>query len=476
VNTAVVIVGGGLAGLACAVALGDAGLRVTVIEREKHLGGRARSWTDAVSGDTIDLGPHVLHSEYRNMLALLERLGTRELVHWQTEKLITLAASGHYGPRPVVIRHRALPPPFSLLPDLIAGAGLSMRDYWSNNRAIWRALRFDEADVPELDGVSALDYLRGAGVSQPMIDWFWSFAALCIMNVPLERCSAAALLRVHSQLIGHRCLHFGFPAVGLNELFAPQAARAILRNGGRVLLQSEVVALAPGVILQDGTRIHADHVVAALPPQALQRLGLAAPAVEPSPYISCYLWFDRKLTNESFWAQLGALERLNTDFYDLSNIRRGWSGRPSLIASNIIYSHRANAMPDAEIVAATQREIAAFIPDAAAARVMHAVVNRIPMAIPCPLPGSESQRPAPSASIAGDWLRTGLPCSMESAVRSGWLAAEEVLRAAGQPRRLALPVRRNDGFAGFVQKLRLRRATPAPAWRTPPTARPRPHP
>jgi len=50
-----VIVGGGLAGLACAVALGDAGLRVTLIERERSLGGRARSWTDAASGDTIDL-------------------------------------------------------------------------------------------------------------------------------------------------------------------------------------------------------------------------------------------------------------------------------------------------------------------------------------------------------------------------------------------------------------------------------------
>jgi flavin-dependent amine oxidoreductase len=231
------------------------------------------------------------------------------------------------------------------------------------------------------------------------------------------------------------------------------------------------VAINGGVRLRDGAHVRADHVVAALPPQALAKLGLAAPAFEPSPYISCYLWFDRKLTRERFWAQLGVLGRLNTDFYDLSNIRRGWAGRPSLIASNIIYSHRANAMPDAEIVAATQREIAAFIPGAAAARVVHAVVNRIAMAIPCPLPGSESQRPAPSASIAGDWTRTGLPCSMESAVRSGLLAAGEILHQD-----LALPVRPSDGVAGLVQKLRPRRAARVPAWRTPPTARPRPHP
>jgi 15-cis-phytoene desaturase len=463
----VAIVGGGLAGLACAVALADAGLRVTLVEREKQLGGRARSWVDAATGDTIDLGPHVLHSEYRNMLAFLERLGTRELVCWQPEKLITLSTG-------LVLKHRRLPPPLSLLPDLVAGSGLGFRDLWSNNRATWRAMRFREADVPELDRADALGYLRSAGVSQPMIDWFWSFAALSVMNVPLERCSAAALMRVHSQLVGRRGLHFGFPALGLSELFAPQAARAIERAGGRIALNSDVALISDGVVLADGTHIAADHVVAAVPPQDLRKLGRAAPALEPSPYVSVYLWFDRKLTGERFWAQLGALERLNTDFYDLSNIRHGWSDRPSLIASNIIYSHRARSMSDAQIVAATRREIAQFAPEAGPARIVHAAVNRIAMAIPCPLPGSESERPAPSAFLAGDWTRTGLPCSMESAVRSGLMAAEAVLGTTG----LSLETRPLEGFAGLVNRLgaKRRRGARDRAWRTPPTARPRSHP
>lgn len=446
----VVIVGGGIAGLACGVALTDAGLRVTVVEREKRLGGRARSWTDAASGDDIDLGPHVLHSEYRNMLALLERLGTRDLVRWQPEKLL------HFS-NGVALRHRRLPPPLSLLPDLALQSGLSPRDLWSNNRPTWDAMRFNEVDTPALDSISALDYLRDAGVTQAMMDWFWAFACLAVLNVPLERCSAAALLRVHAQLIGHRRIHFGFPTVALADLFAPQAAKLI----GRVLTGHEVIKTEPGaVVLQDGSRIAADRVITTVPPQ-----------VEASPYVSSYLWFDRKLTRERFWAQLGAQTRLNTDFYDLSNIRRGWENRPSVIASNIIYSHRAHAMTNDEIVAATQREIATFLPEAAQARVVHAVVNRIPMVIPCPLPGSESARPAPSVSRAGDWTRTGLPCSMESAVCSGFMAAEEVLQTRG----IALPVRPADGIAGLVQRLR-RRAARGPTGRMLPTARPSPRP
>ena len=454
----VAIVGGGLAGLACGVALADAGLRVTVIERERELGGRARSWVDPTTGDAIDLGPHIVHSEYRNMLAFLDRLGTRELICWQPDKLITLAD----GKRRVVLRHRRLPPPFSLVPDLVRQSGLALRDLWSNNRPTWAAMRYGEEDVPELDRWKAIDYLRAAGVTEAMIDWFWRFAALSVMNVPLDRCSAAALLRVHSMLIGHRGIHFGFPAVALNELFAPQAMRIIEASGGRVLTGIQVAALRPSALaLEDGSTIDADHVVDTRPPARL----------EPSPYISCYLWFDRKITRERFWAQLGALTRLNTDFYDLSNIRRGWSAGPSVIASNIIYSHRAHDLSDEEIVARTREEIGAFADEG---RVRHAVVNRIPMVIPCPVPGSESERPAPTATMAGDWTRTGLPCSMESAVRSGWLAAEEVLRLAGRPRRLALEPRPTDGLAGLVR--RARRGARARASRTLPTARPRPHP
>src|SRR5690606_19946958 len=147
------------------------------------------------------------------------------------------------------------------------------------------------------------------------------------------------------------------------------------------------------------------------------------------------------------------------DFYDLANIRRGWEGRPSVIAANIMYSRRAACLSDREIVAATVRELAELAPEAPRARLRHARVHRIPMAIVCPYPGTERKRPpartaVPGLWLAGDWTGTGLPASMESAVRSGWLAAEEILARAGRPASLALALPEPEGLARLARWLR----------------------
>jgi 15-cis-phytoene desaturase len=476
--TRVAVIGGGLAGLACAVALADRAFDVTVLEASPRLGGRASSWVEPTSGDVVDIGPHVVQSEYHNMLAFLERLGTRHLICWQPDKLLTLAGK----PDPLTLRHWPLPAPFGLLPSLIKASGLHAADYLSMNRTALRGMRFGEEEVASLDTISALDFFRSQGVSEAMIDWWWRFVSMAVTNLPLERCSAASLLRIHAQLSGYQGLHFGFGAVGLGELYTSQAVKAIEARGGRVRCGTPVVAICAdarvhSVILAGGEIVEADHVVSALPPQPLAALLPAswrarAPfdaldQVEPCPYISVYLWFDRALQTERFFAHLWSPERLNYDFYDLCQIRQGWRGRPTVMASNIIYSHRAQGMSDAEIVRATVAEIAEFAPGASRAQVVHADVHRIPMAIPCPVPGFERHRPAsrsplPGLVLAGDWTGTHLPCTMESAVKSGYLAAEEVLDACGRPAKLAIRSRQYDGLAGQLRRRAAKRRGVAP--------------
>lgn len=141
--------------------------------------------------------------------------------------------------------------------------------------------------------------------------------------------AAAALMRIQAQLSGHRRLHFGFAAVGLSELYVPYAVRRIRVGGGQVLLQKQVRRLLAenqftGVELNDSTRIDAQYCICAVPPQDLQTIvpdkwREAAPfkllsQFEPSPYLSCYIWFDRVVMRERFISHLWSSTRLNYDF------------------------------------------------------------------------------------------------------------------------------------------------------------------
>ncbi|MFL6591480.1 MAG: hydroxysqualene dehydroxylase HpnE [Luteimonas sp.] len=464
-----IVVGGGLAGLACAMALGDHGLRVRVLEAGDNAGGRARSVSDQATGDRVDIGPHIVLSEYRNMLRLLEQLGTQHHMAWQGSRFITFVDK----PRPVTFYVRPLPAPLHFMPSLLRIPQVSLADIASNARLFWRVMRLRAHDVQRLDGDSAEAVLRRWGVRSRFIDWYWRTVSMAIMNVPLERCSAGALFGFFRYMIGVGGYQIGFAARGLGDLFVPQAMRRIAAQGGDVLLRTRVAQLEPGregdvagVRLADGSVLHAPRVVSALPPQDLLPLlpqaWSSAHATfrnvgrfAPSPYISTYLWFDRKLTHERFWAKVWSPETLNYDFYDLSNIRDGWQRRNSLVASNLIYSERAHAMSDEDIVAATVRELSEYVPEAAKAQVVHARVHRIPMAIPAPYPGSERMRPGNTTPIdglffAGDWTHTGLPASMESAVRSGWLAAEQVLSAAGRPQSIVSPLPRMEGLVRLI--------------------------
>ncbi|TFZ00365.1 FAD-dependent oxidoreductase [Ramlibacter humi] len=464
----VVVVGSGVAGLRCALALADAGLRVTVLEAGEHAGGRAASWQDETTGMQVDAGPHVITSEHRNFLAMLRRLDTARQVQWQRRPIITLQD----GKGMLRMHTLPLPSPLHGLPMLPnALRRLSVGDLWSHRRIAWQAARLNERSLRELDVEDANAHLREMGVRPAAIEWFWRSAVLALLNVPLEQCSAASMMRVFRLMLGRSGWHFGFPKLALAQLYVPGACRAVLRSGGQVLFGARVRQLRigeggiEGLEMEDGLSIGTRRCVLALPPQevaklagghaALQQLGTTAGYFRPAPYISTYLWYDRPVTHERFWARAWSPQGLNTDFHDLSKIRPALAGRNSVIACNAIGPMARADWPDGRIVEHTMGEVAEFAPMARQARVVHARVHRIPMAIPQMRPGMEALRPPPATAVqglwlAGDWLDTALPCSMESAARSGAMAAEALLAAQGRPVSVSLPAPDTRGFVRWA--------------------------
>lgn len=474
----VVVVGGGVAGLTAAVGLAERGLRAAVIESDTCPGGRARSWVDPTTGDPVDVGPHVFVSHYPNLLRLLEVIGTSDGVLWQPSPFATVVD----GSLKMDLRTGRLPPPLNWLPSWRADPTLTGRDRLSNLRAAYMGMRLDKAMLDRLDAETASDVLVDLGVSRRSLERYWRLLCLAILNVPLEEASAAALFRLYSRLIGHRDVHLGFADRGLGDLVAIPACRYLQSRGSEVHVDVDAVGFdqldgrVTGVRLGDGSVIRARATVAAVPPDALHGLSSATwntipfeglACFDPCPYVSTTLWFDEKITHTRMWVQAAAArgEGLNFDFYDVSNIYAGWADRPSVVTTNCINAGHLEEVTDSEIVAATHAEIARVVPAARGARIRHALVRRIPLAIHRPRPGLERHRPPtrtplPGLYLAGDWLATGLPASMESAAFAGWTAADTVLadfgRALGNGPRLPLAARHAD-IEGVARLLRRNR-------------------
>lgn len=472
IETDVAIIGGGIAGLTTGVGLSDSNIDVTVFEKRGRLGGRARSWEDPETGDPIHIGPHIFMSEYPNMLQLLDELGTEDRIVWQKDKFITMVE----GQKTRTLKQYPLPAPFQYTPTLFTELDYSYFDVMSNLLVMFYVMQMDERDVMFLDRQNAYSFLKSFGVTENAIEELWQFTCMSIMNVPIQLCSAGALMRFHKRFIGYNNYDIGFPDGGLGDIYAPQARERIEDNGGEVHLNTPVERIigkngkATGLLLEDGRRVKADHVVSSVPPNVTRKL---IPRdwrnshqtfqdlvfFDPCPYVSVYLWFDRKLTDLPFWARTHSPNDLNCDFYDLSNINSGWEDRNSVITSNIIYSHNRGTgnMTEEEIVNQTRKEIAEFLPEAEEAELVHSTINRIPMAIHCPYPGTERRRPPIDSPIqnlqlAGDWVKTELPSSMESAAKSGWLVAETILEREGMDRDLAVDLKPLEGMTGMVDR------------------------
>ncbi|CAJ1368064.1 unnamed protein product [Effrenium voratum] len=459
----VVVVGGGVAGLAAAVTLAERGLKVTVLESRSILGGRARSWIDGVMRDPVHIGPHVVVSEYPNFFKLLERLGTLEKIVWQPWRHFVTWVKGRQEHH---IRTLPLPAPASWGPVSVVDPFVSWADKHSTVPAAVHCLSLSEEQLMELDGQSGADFLRGLGVTEGYITHFWGFLSHAILNVPVEEVSATALVRFFRRLVGRSSMEMGFAGCGLGELLTP--ARAELEKlGSEVRTNCEVTGFlgsdkCEGVILDSGEKILAKMgVISSLPPHTLLPLLPAAwvrhpsfaslEALKPCRYLSVYLWFDRKVSEgKQMWARTYNKDDLNCEFYDFSEIYPGkdstgkpWKERPSFIGSNVIDSGRLSDMTDDEIVERTLQELRESFPEVSTAKVVHSVVNRVPMAIHRPVVGTEKLRPDQASPVkdfytSGCWTRTEFPCSMESAARSGYLAADKLLTSQGQESKSAV--------------------------------------
>ena len=430
----VVVIGGGLAGIAAAVALADAGRDVILVEKRATLGGRAGSFAAKGFGHDLDSSQHVLLGCCVNQLDLYRRLGVEHLIDWH-ERLPLLAADGRRGE---FASWPLLPPPLHLLPGLLAYPGLGWADRVLLAGAFGRMMLADRRRA-RLDDLSFQQWL-GAWTTPRLDRCFWRFMLTSVLNAPPAEVSAQyGLMYFLDGLMRHRdAWKLGVPREPLSALHHHAVLAHLAAAGGEVRLRSTArvrpTSHGPRVSI-DGESVEAEAAVIAvrwgqlprvLPSGAARRVaGGALERLRGAPIIGVHLLFDEPVTQDRV---LGLVD------HDVEWVLSFDGGRRLSIVGSAAASWQgmsALAMKDRAMAA-----LRGLWPDLPEPRQWAAC--REAEATFVPAPGLERHRPGastpwPGLYLAGAWTATGWPATQEGAVRSGYAAASAILGVAVGP-------------------------------------------
>ena len=463
----VAIAGGGLAGLAAACALSDSGFRVTLFEKRPFLGGRASSYEHPGTGEVVDNCQHVLFRLCTNLVEFYQRIGVAEHIRWYDQ--MTFIEPGGRISR---MKSSFLPAPLHTAPSFFGFSFLSTADKLSVARALTPLTLREQGD----DGKSFQDWLARHGQTETAVQRFWRPILVSALSEELDRISVSAAAQVvRESMKSPAARHMGVPTIPLTDLYNA-AGDYIRARSGVLCFRSPVEGFDPQstrvcVQVRGREDVSAtpaqefDYLILALPFDALERIlpdtAESAPIrekishFENSPITGIHLWFDRQISDLDHAVLLDRTIQWMFHKSRLQPMRtQAPNGKPDGSYIELVVSSSKTLIDKsrAEIVDLALSEVREFFPGARDATLVKSTVIKEVNATYSPRPGIDAHRPCsvtawPRVFVAGDWTATGWPATMESAVRSGYLAAEALLRAAGvKDRKLVSPDLPPTGF------------------------------
>ena len=469
----VIVIGGGLAGLATSVALAQAGVKVTLLESRPRLGGRASSFEDTATGELIDNCQHVAMGCCTNFRHFCRVTGIEDSLRRERELFFVAPPTTAPNARPRVCRFSAMP----LLAPLHLAAAFARLSYlsWREKLALARGLKtLARESSATAQHTNFADWLIKQRQPANVVDRFWWVVLVSALSESLDRVSVAAARKVFVDgfLANRHGWEVWLPTVPLDELYSGQLTQWLASHGVEVRLKSGVERLVindrqvNAVELRNGERLSAQQFVLAVPQH---RVGSFLPdewrsqppfdrvdQLQTAPIASVHLWFDRSITRLPHAVLVGRLGQWlfnrggvpSSEFRvpsEAQATRNSELGTRNFYYQVVISNARDVAeRPQADVIAEVVSELKAIWPEAAAAELRHSRMIVEHKAVFSPLPGSDELRPVQQSPIsnlqlAGDWTQTGWPATMEGAVRSGFLAAENVTQLLGQRVKMLQP-------------------------------------
>ena len=435
--------------MSAACALAEAGFRVQLVERRGYLGGRASSYLHPGVNEVIDNCQHVLFGCCTNLIGFYRRIGVADRIHWTHE--MTMIEPGGRRSRlgPFKLGPFSLPAPLHGAPSFLRAKSLTLADKISLGRAM-RAMMKPAALIDSHESLAA--WLRRHKQTEGAVNRFWRLVIASALNAELDSIAVPYAAKVIRELFlnSAEAGSMGMSRVPLSELCAG-VTPFIEQRGGRVLLSAFVEGAAwneetsQWLICTRTGELLSDYVILALPFEATQKLLAHLPAEEGAeklarqierhehwPICSVHLWFDREITSLEHAV---LLDREIHWMYNQSKLQ----GRGGNYIELVVSATRSfAALPREAAIEQALTELAEFFPRVNEARLEKVALIKEMNATFGVFPGIDSARPTalspwPNLFLAGDWVQTGWPSTMESAARSGHLAAEALGMEAEEP-------------------------------------------
>jgi squalene-associated FAD-dependent desaturase len=410
------VVGAGLAGLAAALALSEAGARVRVHEAAPFAGGRCRSFDDPVLERRIDNGGHVVMSSNTATFAYLGAIGAAGRLDGIVPARFPFfdIATGESW----TIRPNAGPIPWWIMAAGRRVPGTRLADYAEALQLYFAPAEARVADRLDPNG--------------PLFEALWAPLAVAVLNTDPREGAARPLAAMLANSFGKgeaACRPY-LAANGLSEAFVDPAIETLARRGVAI----ETGRALSGIAIERGqaAALHfADErlalggacVVLALPPYSVARLlpGIVVPT-EMSPIVNAHYRLDAAVELPGGTRLLGVV----------GGTAQGMIATGDVLSVTVSAADALVERPSEAVAALLWRDCAAAlgrpalpVPPCRVVKEKRATLRLTPT--------QEAQRPGVATAtqnvfLAGDWTQTGLPPTIESAIRSGSIAAHSVLQ------------------------------------------------
>jgi squalene-associated FAD-dependent desaturase len=421
------VIGGGFAGLSSAVYLSDKNHKVTLLEASPKLGGRAYSIYDSKLNRSYDNGQHIIMGCYNETLRFISTINSSHLLEIPDSLSINfIKKGGEIFP----LRSPKEKYPFNLLTALLNYKAISLK---SRLKIIDFFLDLLCCYSCDLKDKTVIEWMKDQKQTEEAIDFFWSILVVGALNTTIEKASAAVFAEILKRIFfdGTQSSTIILSKVGLSDLYVKPSVDFILNNGNEIKLSERIIKIefegnrVLKVISEKSSYDDFDYVISAIPSYAISKIFQSSenyyhnlPSLNYGTILNIHLWLNQNPFTERFYGFLDGKIHWVFNHGDHISITISaadqYNDKSEEEILNIIYSDLeiffpifiSNLVKDFRVI---KEKRATFIPDISSLELRKEISTQFENLI-----------------LAGDWINTKLPSTIESAVMSGRLAAESI--------------------------------------------------